>query len=130
MPWILLSLLLIGLGFAFDYCDKIWGDGWANTWDTLALMGWIFGTITLFLALIFIPINRNCVLAGIERHEAIRQTVAITREMGESTKLERIKLTESILETNTSLAKTKYYASHPWFKLYYPKEILDVEPIY
>ena len=82
------------------------------------------------MALAAIPIHRNSVYADIARYEAIRQTVAISRERGETTELERIKLAENIIETNMDLAKAKYYAKHPWFKLYYPEEVLEVEPIY
>jgi len=83
----------------------------------------------LIISLFALPLQRNFVLAEIQQHEAIRHTVNISREIDEITEWERIRLTEDIIETNKNMAKFKYYAGHPWFSLYYPKEVLDVNYI-
>lgn len=125
MFWLLLALLLVCLGVVFYYIHKYW-DG---EWDMAAFICLVFGGIALAITLIAIPLCRNNILAQIEKHEAIRQTIIIAREQGEITGLERVRLIEDIIEANKALAYAKYYASHPWFKLYYPEEVLEVEPI-
>lgn len=98
--------------------------------QTLGGVMFFMGLILLTLSLFVIPLYRAGVNSNIAKHEAIRQTVIISREQGELTELERIRLIEDVLKTNKWLASTEYYASNPWLNIYYPKELDLPEPIY
>jgi len=101
-----------------------------HDWDDfLGLIFAVIGCIIFALSLIFIPIYRNDVYVSIQKHEVIRQTVIAARDQGDITQFERISLTEDVIDANKRLTHMQYYAGHPWFKLYYPEEVLDVELI-
>lgn len=111
-----------------------------KTWDKLCLCVFeselfeilqaifvVIGLAGLAISIFVLPLQRNYVLSEIQQYEAIRHTVNVSRELEEITEWERIKLTEDIIEANKNIARFKYYAGHPWFKLYYPEEVLGVE---
>jgi len=79
MLFIVLSLVLLILGGVFWFLDCRYKT---MNFDCPALLLLMFGGIALIMALAAIPIHRNSVYADIARYEAIRQTVAISRERG------------------------------------------------
>ncbi len=87
------------------------------------------GVMCLLIALVFIPFYRNAITSEMEKFEATKYTIESARDNDDTTQWERIALTERVVDSNGWLARCQYYAQHPWYKLYYPKEVLDLELI-
>ncbi len=124
MYFIVLFLVVVVIGYSLQALSESWS---LEIWGEMILG---VGLILLALSLLMIPLHRAMVNSSIAEHEAIRQTVTISREQGEITDLERIRLTEDIVKANRWLASAKYYVGNPWLNIYYPKDLQLLEPIY
>ena len=125
---ILLPLTVFLVGIIMGYVGNRRGYDSFN-FEALTMACLIIGGFFLLVSLILLPIQRNSTSADIEAHKAIGRTMVETRRH-EISELERIGLTQDVLETNMKLAKAKYYANSPWFGIYYPKKVIDVEEVY
>ena len=124
MYFIVLFLVVVVIGYSLQALSESWN---LEIWGEMILG---VGLILLALSLLMIPLHRAIINGGIAECEAIRQTIVVSREQGELTNLERIRLTEDIVKANGWLASTEYYAGNPWFSIYYPKDLQLPEPIY
>jgi len=88
----------------------------------LALLSFIIGIVR-------IPVTRLQTGSMIHQHKIIQTTVDTMRENHIITDFERIKMSEDIIDANKKLAHLQFYAAHPWFSIYHPSEILELEPI-
>lgn len=86
-------------------------------------------SIVLFVALIALPIERLNSAAFIQQHQVVQQTIDSMRENEQVTYLERIRLSEDIIEINKETANRQFYAAHPWFSIYQVPGILKLKPI-
>ena len=124
MYFIVLFLVVVVIGYSLQALSESWN---LEIWGEVIL---VMGLLLLFFSLLMIPLHRAIINGGIAECEAIRQTIVVSREQGELTNLERIRLTEDIVKANRWLASTEYYAGNPWFSIYYPKDLQLPEPIY
>lgn len=124
MYFIVLFLVVVVIGYSLQALSESWS---LEIWGEMILG---VGLILLALSLLMIPLHRAIINGGIAECEAIRQTIVVSREQGELTNLERIRLTEDIVKANRWLASTEYYAGNPWLSIYYPKDLQLPEPIY
>lgn len=66
--------------------------------------------------------------AKIRRLEAFKFTLKNER-VDSISPLERIQLTNQVIEWNLWIADAKYWAQNPWTNIFYNKKVLTLEPI-
>ena len=124
-------LLIIGIT-TFIFCLFYILCLYSNTESLLLASVHIIGiilSIVLFAVLIGLPIERLNSAAFIQQHQVVQQTIDSMRENEQVTYLERIRLSEDIIEINKETANRQFYAAHPWFSIYQVPGILKLKPI-
>jgi len=100
-----------------------------DLWFGLLLLVFIISLLAMTVSFIVIPSKRMQTNAFIQEHAIVQTTINVMREQGDITNLERVRLSEDIIDINRNLAVRQFYAAHPWFSIYHPSEILELEPI-
>lgn len=120
------TILLIAALFVL--CVGMFNFTSAHWWNSAQL--WLLGSfltgVALAVCLVTIPCQRIEVSAHIQGHEELRTMDNLQSKFSD---YELVAWRQSVAESNTSLAKAKYFARNPWTSVWYPKAVLTVEPI-
>jgi len=81
----------------------------------------------LFVSVALWPVNYYGVKAEIVAYYELRDSIERARQ-DDMSELERAALTTRIIENNTQLQKAKYW-NQTIFNVYYPDEIMELEPL-
>lgn len=114
---ILTGLVILGIYLHYKDRDDI-GTG--------LILSVVFG-ILLFIVLITIPIERIGFMSQIERYNAFKQTIELSRKKGSLTEIERAAIQKDIAKWNQDIAQVKYY--NKYFDLWIPDEVTKLEPL-
>lgn len=123
------ALMLLSLG-AWIILSKKTSDGFgeASGWTMLAGVVTIAFTVWFAIYMVGLSTEPASTRSDIREHEAFRNTVNQQRKLGVSD-LEKVQLTQKIIEQNQWLAREQFWATNPWTDVFYDRAILDVKPI-
>jgi len=96
-------------------------------YDFVGMLLTIFSGLMLFIAVIGVPINYYGTVSEINQYHAIKTTIEQARTQDISD-IERAALTTKIAEANQWLANARYW-NNTIFDIYWPDEIMDLEPL-
>jgi len=103
-----------------------------NDEDLLEALGIITATIAvivLAVCLLTLPLIRVNVHARIAEFHSIRRSVDTARDGDVTGDIERAALSHKTVEANAWLARSRYYASRWYLDVFWPDEVMDLEPI-
>lgn len=124
--YLFLAACALGLPVFVALARSDWG--YRTDMDFFGCMGSLLCGFGLVLGLVFIPVSRAGVEAGIAAHYEIGRTLAEARENESSLgALELATLQREVAESNASLARAK--VEYKYWRPYMPATILEVEPI-
>ena len=116
--WIVaVIVLMVGLRLADTYKYDLWGELMVGA-----------SVLFLFISLTIWPIHYYDVHAKIAEYHVLKEMVNPSR-LGDISEFERATLTTRIIENNTVLARMQYWNQMYLFDMYYPDEIMQLEPI-
>lgn len=120
--YLLLILTLLCL-MAFYVIGKLWPY---SDYDFIPGMCGVVLGVPFLGALGLIPIQHADVRSHMVAHEELR---AMHLDANARSQFERTSWQVHIADSNTRIARHKYWAQNPWVSVYYPKAVLDVRPI-
>lgn len=97
-----------------------WGE------DFISILLIVFPSVALFMAIIMAPIVRYDNQSKIIKFQETKQTIINIRQKG--AEVEKAALVHKIIEANRWLASAKYWNKGIW-DLYYPDEVMELEPL-
>lgn len=121
----MIILLVLGVLVVVGLLIVGYGDAYSDMRTTGTIISVISGFI-LFLFLIGIPISHMESRSGIQQFEAVRSTVESARANG--IPMESAAIQIKVAEMNQWLAEQQYYRT-TIFSVWYPEEVMDLEPI-
>lgn len=120
----ILTLTMVGLALLFllfcvldDFCS-----------EGLVLGLVVFGLVSVLILCAW-PINYMTEVANIERFHALEQTLENARTNTGVSEYEIAAIMTTVADMNKDLASHQYWARHPLTNWFYPKELLNLEPI-
>ena len=95
--------------------------------DDIAFLVTSVGSVILFFALLFLPLERCDNESKILKYEAMKESLAIARDNGDD--IEKAAVLNSIIATNQKLASAKYWNESMWFDWYIVDEWANLPPL-
>lgn len=124
---IFLSIIAVSFFYIATHVKLgILADSWAETgWGIIA----VILLISIFCAVVAIPISRWADTDFVKKVEAIQLTVDEQRESGVITEYERATITQKIIETNETIAYRKNANKFYRLRLWTHPDIIKLQPI-
>jgi hypothetical protein len=85
-------------------------------------------SIVLLISIVIVPFSRYYSVKRINEFQTRKAVIAQQRNINIS-ELERVNLTNEILDDNAWLSNVQYDRNNIWFNIYYSKEVLNLQPI-
>lgn len=115
------SLLIVFTFFSWRWYDD-------DSYNGFAFGAALFiSSVLLVVSLIMLPINYYNVKAEIQSYYALKDTIEVSRENGNS-EIERAALVQKIADNNTRLANLKYW-NGTILDIFIPDEIENLDPL-
>jgi len=121
--------LIVGVPFGLIGLYALWQNWrWGGESDR------VFGALLVLdglLAVVFfvLGVNRLEENGKIQEFLAIKATVEAARQNEDVSELELAALQQKVVEANKWLASSQYYRNLFWTSVFYPPEVLELEPI-
>jgi len=122
-------VLIVGVPFGLIGLYALWQNWrWGGESDR------VFGALLILdglLAVVFfvLGVNRLEENGKIQEFLAIKATVEAARQNEDVSELELAALQQKVVEANKWLASSQYYRNLFWTSVFYPPEVLELEPI-
>ena len=87
----------------------------------------VISIVVMIAFLIAIPIERYSTRLNIEKFISAKNTIQCQKETAKD--LEKVKLSETIIDCNAWLSKKQYVCKSEWVSIYSDKSVLELTPI-